>query len=275
MSPAPIEEPDSDEDVEFEDVPIRLPTRSRNREDIDIPIVFPSASRQEWIPTLSLPQQRAQPIPSGSEEETQLRGQISTGIERVTYRKMKSDMGMDAPETPASERRYNSFKDLAADVEGLVDTLWASATPAIQTEALITLAGLTQTSLPAFPFEAQPTLSIFYKLDSVFAALCTATHPLSGAVLPGAQPGQSLATETQKVRIRSLAERTRLEVFACLGRSHQKVNPANGDEWDDDEDSGDEVDEPWMLEATRVYEKSLMLLAEQDEPEEMEEFSCS
>lgn len=41
---------------------------------------------------------------------------------------MKSDMGMDAPDTPASERRYDSFKDLAADVEGLIDTLWASAT---------------------------------------------------------------------------------------------------------------------------------------------------
>lgn len=41
---------------------------------------------------------------------------------------MKSDMGMDAPDTPASERRYESFKELAADVEGLVNTLWASAT---------------------------------------------------------------------------------------------------------------------------------------------------
>lgn len=41
---------------------------------------------------------------------------------------MKSDMGMDAPGTPASERRYNGFKELAADVEGLIDALWASAT---------------------------------------------------------------------------------------------------------------------------------------------------
>lgn len=41
---------------------------------------------------------------------------------------MKSDMGMDAPDTPASERRYDSFQDLTADVESLIDTLWASAT---------------------------------------------------------------------------------------------------------------------------------------------------
>jgi hypothetical protein len=47
-----------------------------------------------------------------------------------------------------------------------------------------------------------------------------------------------------------------------------------GDE--EDEESGDEVDEPWMLEATRVYEKSLMLLAEQDPSGEagMDEFNC-
>lgn len=131
MSPALIQndqETDSDSDVEFEDVPISLPTRSINREDIEIPITIRSDPQPQWTPTLSLPQQRSQPIPSGSEEETQLRGQISSGIERVTYRKMKSDMGMDAPDTPASERRYDSFKDLAADVEDLIDTLWASAT---------------------------------------------------------------------------------------------------------------------------------------------------
>ncbi|KUM63767.1 hypothetical protein ACN42_g3337 [Penicillium freii] len=280
MSPASIrndQETDSDSDVEFEDVPISLPTRSRNREDIEIPITIRSNPQPQWTPTLSLPHQRSQPIPSGSEEETQLRGQISTGIERVTYRKMKSDMGMDAPDTPASERRYDGFKDLAADVEDLIDMLWASATPAIQTEALITLAGLTQTSLPAFPFDAPPTLNILHKLDSVFAALCTSTHPLTGAVLPGAQPGQSLVTETQKVRIRSLAERTRYQVFSCLAKSTEGGNATNGygDGDDEDEDSGDEVDEPWMLEATRVYEKSLMLLAEQDPDVEagMDEFN--
>ncbi|KAF9244318.1 hypothetical protein DTO027I6_6600 [Penicillium roqueforti] len=284
MSPASVkneQDSDSDSDVEFEDVPISLPNRPRNREDRGIPITIPATPQPQWTPTLSLPPQRSQPIPSGSEEEVQLRGHISTGIERVTYRKMKSDMGMDAPGTPASERRYNGFKELAADVEGLIDALWASATPAIQTEALITLAGLTQTSLPAFPFDAPPTLNILYKLDSVFAALCTGTHPLTGAVLPGAQLGHSLVTETQKVRIRSLAERTRYEVFSCLEKSKDGVNAGTvntggygyGD--DEDEASGDEV-EPWMLEATRVYEKSLMLLAEQDPEVDagMDEFNC-
>lgn len=49
-------------------------------------------------------------------------------MERITYRQMKADMGMDGPETLASHRRYESFKELAGDIEHLVDLLWASST---------------------------------------------------------------------------------------------------------------------------------------------------
>ncbi|KAJ5757088.1 uncharacterized protein N7511_007270, partial [Penicillium nucicola] len=262
MTPIPLqEESDSDSEIEFEDVPITHQTRTQNSERTrngDISIELPPVPAQPWNPPLYLPPQRTTPILSGSEEETQLRGRLSTGIEKVTYRKMKSDMGMDAPDTPIHSRRYDGFKDLVVDVDNLVDMIWASATPSIQTETLITLAGIVQTSLKSFPFDPQPTLTILHKLDSIFAALCTGTHPLTGAALPGARIGQSLATETQKVRIRSLAEMTRYEVFSVLGSSR-----GNGDYDDEEEEDGD-VEEPWMLEATRVYEDSLMLLAEQD-----------
>jgi hypothetical protein len=132
MSPIPLQdEPDSDSDVEFEDVPIthqpRTPNSGRSANG-DISIDLPPVPIQEWNPPLSLPQQRSSPIISGSEEETQLRGRLSTGIEKITYRKMKSDMGMDAPDTPISLRRYEGFKDLVADVDHLIDMLWISAT---------------------------------------------------------------------------------------------------------------------------------------------------
>jgi hypothetical protein len=78
-----------------------------------------------------------------------------------------------------------------------------------------------------------------------------------------------------------LAERTRFEVFSCLAKSNERGDAAvtnsdgNGYGYEDDEDDGDEIDEPWMLEATRVYEKSLMLLAEQDpNVEGTDEFNC-
>lgn len=123
MAPGKIKESqDSDSEVEFEDVPI---THSGGQHDIDISI---SQRPPTWTPTLLLPSQRVRPLASGSEEETQLRGKISAGVERITYRKMKSDMGMDAPDTPATERKYDSFPELADDVDGLIDTIWESAT---------------------------------------------------------------------------------------------------------------------------------------------------
>lgn len=121
MPANPAQDMDSDSDVEFEDVPLSQNTTNEIS-------VTTGPARTPWTPTLSLPPQRETPIPSGSEEETQLRGRVSSGIERINSRQMKADMGMDAPETHASLRRYESFRELAGDVEHLVDMLWASAT---------------------------------------------------------------------------------------------------------------------------------------------------
>lgn len=120
MTTAPKDN-DNDSDVEFEDVPLPGATN-------DTPPLPPSLQRAQWTPTLFLPQQLNGPIPHGSEEETQLRDRLSHGIDRINYRRMKADMDMDAPGTRASLRRYESFKDLAVDVEHLVDMLWVSAT---------------------------------------------------------------------------------------------------------------------------------------------------
>lgn len=71
------------------------------------------------------------------------------------------------------------------------------------------------------------------------------------------------------MRIRSLAERTRSRVFSCLASTESMSAGADFDGEENEED----IDEPWMLEAAKVYEKSLMLLAEQD-PEVEEDFDC-
>lgn len=266
---------DSDMDEEFEDVPI---TQSNNTsEPTPTPI---STGERKWTPSLSLPPQQSPPIP-GSQEETQLRGRLSTGIERITYRQMKSEMGMDAPDTHISHRKYESFAELSTEVEHLIDMLWASSsrklTPnpssqypygvyfsqirsilitfcfnpaSIQTEGLITLAGIVEMALPTHPFDGRTTLSLLHKFDSVFVALCTGFHPLTGAPLLEAGAGNSerrpLVTQTQKVRIRSLAETTRLKVFSVVGEDAE----------------GDDDAEGWVLEATKVYDGVLMLLGD-------------
>lgn len=119
---------DSDSDAEFEDVPLPSRARANNVETSSIHSVSIPTDRQLWSPSLFLPHQRAEPIRSGSEEETQLRGRLSAGIDRVNYRQMKSQIGMDEPGTRASERSFERFGELAAEVGALVDRLWASAT---------------------------------------------------------------------------------------------------------------------------------------------------
>jgi len=102
-------------------------------------------------------------------------------------------------------------------------------------------------ALKTYPFDPECALGLLHKFDSVFEALCTGFHPLTHAPLPGSSEARQLVTQTQKVRIRSLAEMTRNKVFSLLSGS-------------DDDDL-----EPWLLEATKVYDKTLMLLADHGE----------
>ncbi|KAJ5929742.1 hypothetical protein N7454_006692 [Penicillium verhagenii] len=272
-------ESDSESDIEFEDVPLAATRTTAPITDINgasegslsIQIESPP-----WVPVLSLPQQRAEPLRPGSAEETQLRGRLSAGIERINYRQMKSEIGMDGSETRASERRFESFGELAREVGALVDTLWASATPSIQVEGLITLAGITEMALPTYQFDPEATLNVLHKFDSVFAALCTGQHPVTNDPIPGATADRPLVTQTQKVRIRSLAETTRYKIFSCLsGSDSDSLGGVNGNghvpyDDDDDQDDDDIPVQPWLMEAARVYDKTLMLLADQGDGGELD-----
>ncbi|KAJ5632172.1 hypothetical protein N7490_008511 [Penicillium lividum] len=269
---------DSDSNVEFEDVPLAPRTVPAETTTPSFHSVSFQTERPVWVPILSLPEQRAAPLRPGSAEETQLRGRLSTGIERINYRHMKAEMGMDGTNTDDSEKRFKSFADLAREVGLLVDTLWASSTPSIQVEGLITLAGITEMALPTYKFDPESTLTLLHKFDSVFAALCTGKHPVTNAPIPGAVDGRPLVTQTQKVRIRSLAETTRYKIFSCLEESDSSFGDGNangngvgngnqngnGQDYDDEEDL-DVPMQPWLMEAAKVYDQTLMLLADQGE----------
>ncbi|KAJ5893026.1 hypothetical protein N7504_009717 [Penicillium tannophilum] len=272
------EETDTESDVEFEDVPLAAAPRSAPETDNNGASSVHSVSFQTetplWVPMLSLPEQRAEPLRPGSTEETQLRGRLSTGIERINYRHMKSEMGMDGSETRASEKRFENFAQLAREVGSLVDSLWASATPSIQVEGLITLAGITEMALPTYKFDPEATLTILHKFDSIFAALCTGQHPVTKEPIPGAAADRPLVTQTQKVRIRSLAEMTRYKIFSCLessgSSSFSELNENGNVVYDDEPLGADTPMQPWLMEAARVYDQTLMLLADQGEGDDLD-----
>ncbi|KAJ5734148.1 hypothetical protein N7493_002934 [Penicillium malachiteum] len=242
---------DSDEDIEFEDVPLTTPARSQGPDIIDSPEAEHSGS--------SFLAQRSAPFPSGSYEENQIRGQLNSGLERIDLRLMKARLGIDIHTLP-TETRYLEFTDLSADVDRLVNILWISATPSIQIEGLLALAGITEEALSIFDFEPEPVLTILHKFDLIFVALCTCKHPVTQELLPGAVEGQSFATQTQQVRMRSLAEATRSKVFqvASFGSSDDSLEEE--EEGNEDEDEDEDESSFWMMALTYIYERTLMSL---------------
>ncbi|CEJ55165.1 hypothetical protein PMG11_01439 [Penicillium brasilianum] len=254
---------DSDEDVEFEDVPFQpaQPQQPSTNGSSDLPSEHagPVSTNIPWVPTLRIPPQREAPYASGSNAEVQLRGRLSTAIDRINFRQMKAQIGMDTSITEPGFSRYTCIQQLADDIEATADMLWESATPSIQVEGLITLAGILERSLGTYPFDPEPTLAILDKLDYYFIALMQGEHPLSHVRLPGADTHRPFVTQTQKVRIRSIAESTRTKLFSMMPQSQD-------DEDEDGEEESDDWEEPemppWMMQATRIYERVLMLLGD-------------
>ncbi|KAJ5730998.1 uncharacterized protein N7483_005506 [Penicillium malachiteum] len=251
---------DSDEDVEFEDVPLSTlstSTRTQAPESAESPEAAHNASsyygldasRYHWTPPLNLPGQRSAPLPSGSYGENQIRGQLNAGLERIDLRLMKARLGIDVTTLP-TETRYHDFAEFSTEVERFVDILWISATPSIQIEGLLALAGITEQAIPVFEFDPEAVMTILHKFDVIFVALCTGQHPTTQEPLPGVVAGQPIVTQTQQVRMRSLAEETRSAVFLAFSLN---------DSDNSDEEEGN-VNQSVLMPLTYIYEKTLTSL---------------
>lgn len=135
LTPTQAQNPhDSDEDMEWEDVPMQHRTEN-TQEGLSLslpsmPAPATSISNRDISnpEPVSLPPQRNEPIPSGSKEESQIRHRLSAGIERIQNRSVKTKLNVFLENAPPSERGYTSYKELAGDIEQLVDMLWATAT---------------------------------------------------------------------------------------------------------------------------------------------------
>lgn len=137
--------------------------------------------------------------------------------------------------------------------------------------------------MKTYDIEVQTTLTILNKLDVIFEALCTGRHPTTKEPLPRLID-HPLATQTQKVRMRSLAENTRGTVYSMLysgsGSSEGQVLgddlPRNENGYDEmsemdenleddfpvDDDRSETPDTPWWMEVSKIYERTLMLLGD-------------
>ena len=143
----------------------------------------------------------------------------------------------------------------------------------LQTPYLLTIALTSCTCLAPFPFSPRPTFQLLHKLDLAFFSLLQGANAETGEILPGFQGGRGKLSTTEKVRMRSLVERTRVAAVEVAGRgasltdteSVARSDTEREDDFttDNDEDDimeGMRVDGNhgrWEMEVARVYEKTI------------------
>ena len=162
------------------------------------------------------------------------------------------------------EAGYESFREVARDIEKVVEIVWVSGTPGLQIPYLLTLALLTVNYIPGFPAVPRTMFRLLDKLDSAFASLIQGKDIETGETLPGFLNRKGMSG-TEKVRIKSLVERTRVTVVEVMSKGEYDVDVEQGqteDEEDDDDmidyDSGTDFD----MEVARVYDKTLVELGD-------------
>ena len=138
------------------------------------------------------------------------------------------------------------------------------------------------TSLSAFPFAPRASFHLFKKLDEAFYSLLTGNVSDTGEPLPGLEGGRGIPTITEMIRLRGIAERTRVAVVEAAGSGENEgdeeslVDSGIGQTTDDDGDEGEDEDHDELssdtrnadddpdleMEIARVYERTISQLGQ-------------
>ncbi|RHZ53370.1 general transcription factor IIH subunit TFB6 family [Aspergillus thermomutatus] len=240
-----------------------------------LPSPAPSFMSSSTATPSTLPKPRSHPLKAGSMKETTVINHIDTHLLTINRRHAKKfSSTYDDQSQQDPERGYESFQEVAKDIEALVDVLWVSGTPSLQVPYMISLAVLVNSYLPDFPFSPKATFRLLRKLDSVFASLLLGEDVETGAPLSGFESSRNLVSMTEKVRIKSIAETCRVAVV----EARENDESIAGEEDDDENSSDDENDEDmdgaygteeyesigrWEMETAKVYERTIELLGDE------------
>ncbi|KAF4556077.1 Hypothetical protein D9617_1g079520 [Elsinoe fawcettii] len=237
----------------------------------------------------ALPLPRASPLKPGGSKESSFIRFVDQQILYIQRRFAKRDAGagFDLPEVDEQGRSvdagiaaikldkseqwqdvpgYQNFAEAARNVEELMGVVWVSGTPSLQIPYLISIALLVNTMIPAFPASPKQLFRVLSKLDHAFASLLQARDVDSGEPLPGFSTGRKVST-TEKVRIKSLIERTRISVTNAVATGDFEDEEEEDDTEEDLEGDLilDDIDVPnaaenddWNMDVARVYDKTLV-----------------
>lgn len=234
----------------------------------------PSAVTSMSTVTGTLPSPRASPLKAGGSKESTLIRYIDTGLTRIERRYAKRGTEMADKQENAATRGYESFHEVVKDIEQLFDLIWVSGTPSLQVPYLLTLASMIEQYLPSFDAAPKPTFKLLERFDMALASLLQQRHVETGEPLPGFQTGRKV-TGTEKVRMKSIVERTRgvvSEVMSGGGEDDDEESriedvtdyDETGDEMDIDEAIGEDHEHFSSIEMNiaRVYDRTVVELGD-------------
>lgn len=255
-----------------------------SRPEASQPLSPPASSIASY--SASLPHPRSHPLRPGSNKEEVTRRWVEDRLLSISRRYVKKFAPAEdqTSTTPGFGAGYKTFGEAAQDLSDVVDVLWRSGTPDLQVPYLLNVAGAVGDYVGAFAPEPQPTLSLLRKLDFTFASLLEGRDLDTRETLPGFENGAAAGlSRTDMVRLKSLAEGTRIHVLEVLSRPEEMqtydkedtdvdmdkatdTEAGTGDEskarsgrrWYQDDDEEDEQN----MDVARVYEMTLMKIDE-------------
>lgn len=234
----------------------------------------------------TLPHPRSSPLRAGGNKESTFIRYIDQRILHIQRRFAKrttpsgnglSDVGRDKADAWGDVKGYSTMREACQDIEELLGVVWISGTPNLQVPFLINLAVLLSTVINAMPPSPNSLFRVLRKFDLAFASLIQSRNLETGEALPGFE-GKKGISVTEKVRIRSLVERTRIEVMETFKRGEFAFEEPESEVVDgiehgenelvvegEDMDPGEEEEgeeDSYDMQLARVYDQTLQELGD-------------
>jgi hypothetical protein len=236
-----------------------------------------------------LPHPRSTPLKPGGSKESAFIRYVDERLLRIQRRFAKRETpsinGDEADRDGAaiwdSVQGYKSMREACKDIEELMGVVWVSGTPGLQIPYLINLALVLTTIIADMPANPKQLFRVLAKLDHAFASLLQGKDVESGERLPGFDNRRGVSG-TEKVRIRSLIERTRRSVMENLKSGElddayesDQEGETDQSEMDVDDDLEGELilegdgpyapgqeEESWEMQIARVYDHTMVELGD-------------
>ena len=236
-----------------------------------------------------LPHPRSTPLKPGGSKESAFIRYVDERLLRIQRRFAKRETpsinGDEADRDGAaiwdSVQGYKSMREACKDIEELMGVVWVSGTPGLQIPYLINLALVLTTIIADMPANPKQLFRVLAKLDHAFASLLQGKDVESGERLHGFDNRRGVSG-TEKVRIRSLIERTRRSVMENLKSGElddayesDQEGETDQSEMDVDDDLEGELilegdgpyapgqeEESWEMQIARVYDHTMVELGD-------------